>query len=70
MKKAAPPANSVIRVTIFTFVVHVWRERVGSHRFVWRGSLTDVQTGGTKYFQSIAALARLMAKAVKTKPKE
>lgn len=70
MKKPALPASPAKSVRIRSFVVHLWRERAGARRFVWRGSLTDVQRGGTKYFQSLEALARLMAQAVNTKTKE
>ncbi|NOH02302.1 MAG: hypothetical protein HND47_10275 [Chloroflexi bacterium] len=47
----------------FTFVLHLWREK-DDGQFVWRGSVTDVQRGETKYFQSISALAELIARAV------
>ncbi|MBE7436458.1 MAG: hypothetical protein HS100_21255 [Anaerolineales bacterium] len=70
MKKPVLTVHPVNRVVIFRFVVHLWREKVRAGRFVWRGSVTDARSGATKYFQSLPALARLMAKAVKTKPKE
>lgn len=70
MKKAAPPARPESDVVIYSFVVHVWREKIGPRRFVWRGSLTEVQSGATRYFQSLPALAKTVSQAVGKKTKK
>jgi hypothetical protein len=55
--------------THHTFLVRLWREKDDGN-FVWRGSMTDVQSGAKKYFQSIPALAELIARAVGARSKE
>ncbi len=70
MKKTAASARPDSREVIHRFIVHLWRERTGLKRFVWRGSLTDARKGGTRYFQSIRSLAKLLTEAVGKMPKE
>ncbi|MBI2334127.1 MAG: hypothetical protein HYU84_18535 [Chloroflexi bacterium] len=51
--------------TQHTLVIRLWREE-GNGKPVWRGSVTDIQTGETKYFQSLPDLAEVIARVVGT----
>jgi hypothetical protein len=46
-------------------VIRLWREE-GNGKPVWRGSVTDVQTGEKRYFQSLPDLAETIARVVGT----
>lgn len=70
MRRDPAPDRPAANVKIFTFVVHVWRERVGSNRYVWRGSLTDARSDGKTYFQSLPGLLDAIARLLKTGPPE
>ncbi|MBM3180364.1 MAG: hypothetical protein FJZ86_08415 [Chloroflexi bacterium] len=49
--------------TQHTLVIRLWREE-GNGTPVWRGFVTEIQTGETKYFQSLTNLAELIARVV------
>lgn len=53
----------------YTLVIRLWREE-GNGSPVWRGSITEIQTGETKYFQSLTDLAVLIARVVGAASKE
>lgn len=53
----------------YTFVIRLWREK-NNGNFIWRGSLTNVQNGEKKYFQSVTDLTELIAQVIGTNLKE
>ncbi len=67
MSQTDPPHGKGTGLKIFSFILHLWKEQSGSNRPIWRGSLTDVASGETKYFHSIAQAGRIVLRAIKNK---
>ena len=64
MSEPTPPGGENAGLKIFSFILHVWKERVGSNRFIWRGSLTDVTSGERSHFQSLKGLIKKLAELI------
>lgn len=64
MPQSESPDREGRGVKIFSFILHVWRERAGSNRFIWRGSLTDVTSGERRHFQSLKGLIRKISELI------
>jgi hypothetical protein len=64
MKKEDSNHSPMPKLKIFTLVIHLWRERESPKRSFWRGSITNIRSGETKYFQSISALVKLIYQIV------
>lgn len=64
MSEPTPPRGENAGLKIFSFILHVWQERSGSDRTVWRGSLTDVTSGERSHFQSLKGLIRKLTELI------
>jgi hypothetical protein len=64
MSQPDPPHGKGTGLKIFSFILHLWKEQSGSNRPVWRGSLTDVQSGERRHFQSLKGLIRRLLELI------
>ncbi len=53
-----------------TFIVRVWREKTDGESFIWRGSVSDAQSGERSYFQSLDQLKDAIARMIEAPPRE
>ncbi|MCC6299286.1 MAG: hypothetical protein IT314_08300 [Anaerolineales bacterium] len=63
MPEPTPPGGEDTGLKIFSFILHVWRERA-KNRSVWRGSLTDVTSGERRHFQSLKDLIKKLSELI------
>ena len=52
------------------FIVRVWREKTDGESFLWRGSVSDAQSGERLYFQSLDQLEDVIARMIESEPRE
>jgi hypothetical protein len=64
MAQSDPPHGKGTGLKIFSFILHLWKEQSGSNRLVWRGSLTDVQSGERRHFQSLKGLIKKLSELI------
>ena len=53
-----------------TFIVRVWREKTDGESFLWRGSVSDAQSGERLYFQSLDQLKDAIARMIEAPSSE
>lgn len=52
--------SQILRRKTAVFVIRIWAEYLQTHPPIWRGEVSQVQTGESVYFSSLAELCRFL----------
>ncbi|MBI5935045.1 MAG: hypothetical protein HY867_15170 [Chloroflexi bacterium] len=66
MKPPMSAENSLPR----TFILRIWREKTDNESFLWRGSVSNAQSGERLYFQTMEQLKDAVTRMIETPPRE